>query len=190
MIPKSCNQILDVGCGTGERWKNFSGEVTGIEVNEEAARVASGVLKNVVVGDLENLDLRLKAASFDCIVFADVLEHLYDPWGTLEKMKKYLRTEGVVLVSIPNIRHYRVLRALLLKGEFKYKDSGILDKDHLRFFTRKQIMDLVSGAGLEIMSVKRALAASSKHKILNTLFLGALSDFLTQQYYVLAKVKT
>jgi SAM-dependent methyltransferase len=190
MIPPDCRKILDVGCGAGEGWKDFSGEVSGVELNSVAAEKARRYLKEVVCGDIENTKLPFKEGSFDCIVFADVLEHLYDPWGILLKFKPYLAPGGYILASIPNIRHYRVLRSLIFKGEFAYQDSGILDIDHIRFFTHKEIKQLMGRTGFEIVDLKRKFMASSKYCAVNSLLFGALSDFLTGQFYVLAKKST
>ncbi|MDZ4677554.1 MAG: class I SAM-dependent methyltransferase [Oligoflexia bacterium] len=189
MIPPGCKKILDVGCGAAEGWKNFKGEVSGIELNSEAAEKARKNIKEVVVGDIENTKLPFSEASFDCIVFADVLEHLYDPWGILLKFRPYLKAGGHILISIPNIRHYRILRSLIFKGEFTYQDSGILDIDHIRFFTRKEVSQMVNRTGFEIESLQRKIMASSKYSVLNSLLFGAFTDFLTGQFYVLAKKK-
>lgn len=187
MIPSECKKILDVGCGAAEGWKDFSGEVSGVELDAEAAEKARKHLKEVVVGDIEHTKLPFAEGSFDCIVFADVLEHLYDPWGILIKFRPYLVEGGFILLSIPNIRHYRILRSLIFKGEFTYEDSGILDIDHIRFFTGKEVVQLTDRAGFKIVKFKRKLAASSKYVLINSVLLGALDDFLTGQYHVLAK---
>ncbi len=189
MIPPECKNILDVGCGAAEGWKNFKGSVSGIELNPEAAEKARKNIKEVVVGDIENTPLPFALSSFDCIVFADVLEHLYDPWGILLKFSPYLTPHGHILISIPNIRHYRILRALLFKGEFSYEESGILDIDHIRFFTRKEVSQMINRTGFKIVNLQRKIMASSKYSVLNSIFLGAFTDFLTGQFYVLAKKK-
>jgi 2-polyprenyl-3-methyl-5-hydroxy-6-metoxy-1,4-benzoquinol methylase len=189
MIPSACKTILDVGCGSGECWKGFKAEVSGVELNEDAARIASGHMKQVVSGDIEKTALPFKPNYFDCIVFADVLEHLYDPWGILNRFMPHLASDGHILISIPNIRHYRVLRSLVFKGKFTYEESGILDVDHVRFFTRKEILEMVEEAGLEVVEVRRKISASGKYRVLNSLLFGAMSDFLAEQFYILAKAK-
>ncbi len=190
MIPANCRKILDVGCGSAEHWKNFNGEITGIELNPVAAAKARSNIHAVFSGDLDKDDFDLGEGTFDCLVFADVLEHLYDPWGTLLKFKAYLKPGGSILLSIPNVQNYRVLRALIFKGEFGYEESGILDIDHVRFFTRKEIESLLGATGFEVQTMHRKLAASSKYKIINKFLLGAMDDFLTGQYYFLAKTKS
>lgn len=188
MIPNECKRILDVGCGDGSCWKDFKGEVFGIEINEEAAKKAERHLKFVVSGDVEKTELPFQAGFFDCLIFADVLEHLYDPWGLLLKFKKLVGPKGYILISVPNIRHYRILRSLIFKGKFSYEQSGILDIDHVRFFTQKEIFEMLSSTGFKPVTVKKNISASPKHKLLNGLLMGALDDFLTEQYYVLAQL--
>jgi 2-polyprenyl-3-methyl-5-hydroxy-6-metoxy-1,4-benzoquinol methylase len=187
LIPKECKKLLDVGCGAGEYWKGFSGEVTGIELNKEAAERAKANMKEVFSCDIELAEIPVQKGSFDCIIFADVLEHLYDPWGTLLKYRQYLSKNGYLLVSVPNIQNYRVLRALF-KGEFGYEESGILDIDHIRFFTRKELVTLLSSTGFEIVTLRRNFIASTKYVWINKMFGGLLNDFLTGQYYILARL--
>jgi SAM-dependent methyltransferase len=187
LIPKNSKHILDVGCGSADRWAGYPADVYGVEINEEAAAKARKILKSVVTGDVEKEPLPFEDGFFDCIVFADVLEHLYDPWGMLQTFKPKLAKNGCVLISVPNIRHYRVLRALVFKGRFPYEESGILDIDHLRFFTRREVVAMLEQTGFEIADLKRKISASAKHRFLNRLCFGAFSDFLAEQFYILAR---
>ena len=95
--------------------------------------------------------------------------------------------DGYVLLSIPNVRYYRVLRDLILRGEWAYSDSGILDNTHLRFFTLKEIKKLLEQAGLEISNLGWKIHAGGMIKVLNALLLNSLRPFLIFQYHVLAK---
>src|SRR6185436_7844996 len=99
-----------------------------------------------------NLDeadaLPLAPASLDCIVCADVLEHLRDPERALRLLLRYLAPDGLLVASIPNVRHASVLLPLLVEGRFRYQDEGILDRTHLRFFTLHEIVELLTRAGL------------------------------------------
>jgi O-antigen biosynthesis protein len=190
LIPSQSKTILDVGCGSAEVWKDFPAEVSGVEINPIAAERARKILKQVVSGDVEKEPLPFQENSFDCILFADVLEHLYDPWGMLLDFKKYLKTNGNILISVPNIRHYRVMRALLFTGEFPYEESGILDIDHTRFFTLKEVKRMLESTGFEIVKCQLKISASSKYKLLNTLCFGLLKDFLAEQYYILARPRS
>jgi 2-polyprenyl-3-methyl-5-hydroxy-6-metoxy-1,4-benzoquinol methylase len=188
MLPSQCKKILDIGCASGANWVGFTGEVYGVELNSDAATRAKKILKEVVSVDIESADLPFEKNAFDCLVLADVLEHLYDPWQALEKLKKHLKPKGFALVSIPNVRHYSVLKSLLFRGEFNYKESGILDVDHVRFFTKKSMLQMLKKADFECIEVRQKISATNEYKILNALFLGTTKDFLTEQYYILARL--
>ena len=134
-------KVLDVGCGrgaTGQYLKNQFEvkEVIGIEVNPEMAQQAQTILDQIIIGDVQKIDLPFDQHYFDCIICADVLEHLYDPWSALTRLSKYLKDEGHLLLSVPNVQHWSMI-ARLLAGRWDYRDVGILDSTHIRFFTRK-----------------------------------------------------
>jgi 2-polyprenyl-3-methyl-5-hydroxy-6-metoxy-1,4-benzoquinol methylase len=145
--------VLEVGCAEGllGEWikKNRGCRVTGIELNPDAARSASDRLDEVLVGNIETMELPFSEGTFDHIIFGDVLEHLTDPWRVLKKVAPLLRPGGSVIACIPNIGHISVI-ANLLSGQFCYVSQGLLDKTHLRFFTRKGIEDLFRECGYDI----------------------------------------
>lgn len=153
-------KVLEYGCATGYMSKvlkeQFACEVTGIELNREAAEKAKEFCSQVIVGDVENLDLSglLEPNSFDVIIFADVLEHLSEPWTVLEKVARFLKNNGYVLASIPNIAHASVI-VELLNGKFDYKPLGLLDDTHLRFFTKESICRLFEKCGYVIGLIDR-----------------------------------
>ena len=151
--------VLDVGCATGnlaEVLAEHGCKITGVEVDPEAARQAEKHCERVIVGDIEDLDLggELGDESFDVIVFGDVLEHLKDPLGTLKRLKPFLKPEGYVVASIPNVAHGSI-RLALMQGNFRYSSLGLLDTTHLRFFTRESVEQLFSEAGLLITELER-----------------------------------
>jgi 2-polyprenyl-3-methyl-5-hydroxy-6-metoxy-1,4-benzoquinol methylase len=154
LVPRGA-RVLEFGCATGymsEVLKNRLGcSITGIEISSQAAELARRHCDRVVVGDSETLDLgRLFAGElFDAIVFADVLEHLRDPSVVLRRIHPLLVENGAVIASIPNIAHGSV-RLSLLGGEFRYRDNGLLDRTHLRFFTRETVHDLFESSGYTI----------------------------------------
>lgn len=154
MIAPAPARVLDLGCfcgGTG-RWlkERFAAcEVVGIEKLEQAAERAALACDRVIVGAFEQLDLAaqgIEPASFDAIVAADVLEHLYNPWQALRRLRPLLAPGGVLYVSLPNVRNLGVLSALA-GGEWRYAGAGILDITHLRFFTRSQAVEMLSETG-------------------------------------------
>lgn len=191
-VPDEARRILEVGCGTGEtagRIKELRGghiEVAGIELDRDAGEKAKAKLDRVIVGNAEAIELPFEKGYFDCIIYGDVLEHLVDPWGTLTKHCVFLKKGGRVIASIPNIAHYRIVK-MLRKKEWTYQDAGLLDRKHLRFFTRKSIREMCEGAGLEIMEMAPVIGASKAKRFLNTIFFNALIDDITEQYLVVAR---
>lgn len=189
MIPGGCASILDVGCGFGTLGKYLKSQgvahVCGIEVVAAAAAEAKKVLDTVVSGNVENMDFPFAPSHFDCIVCADVLEHLADPWTALGRLKLLLKPRGCFVASIPNIGHHRVIRGLL-KGQWRYTQSGILDRTHLRFFTLEGIQSLFEDNSLRIEAVDRKISAGLNVKLLNLLLLGAIKESLVFQYIIKA----
>jgi hypothetical protein len=130
--------------------------VTGIELDPTAAAEASAYCERVVVGNVETLDLgeHLDDERYDAVLFADVLEHLRDPAEVLSHVRPLVADGGAVVASIPNIAHVSV-RLALLGGEFRYRELGLLDETHLRFFTRESIVDLFESAGFVVSAWRR-----------------------------------
>lgn len=152
-------KVLDVGCASGYLGKELARRgcrVVGIEIDPEAARSAAQVCEDVIVGDIEEIaDLHYPPKYFDVIICADVLEHLKRPDLTLEKLRLYLRPDGLLIMSIPNIAYWRI-RLRLLFGQFEYKETGILDKTHLRFFTLESVKKFLTQAGFRLIAIDYA----------------------------------
>jgi len=148
-------RVLECGCGPGHMTRvlveHFRCEVTGIEIDKEAAREAETFCHRVICGDLDILDLEecLEEQKFDVVVFADVLEHLKDPGRSLKQAHKILAPEGYVVISVPNIA-YAGLMADLLQGRFRYREKGLLDATHLRFFTAETLKDMLEDTGYSV----------------------------------------
>lgn len=192
LIPKDSKNILDVGCGQGflgKALKKAKKHITiwGIEIDPENSKIAAKNLDYCYVGDVEEINLRnFNLPIFDCLIFADILEHLKDPWKVLKKFRDYLDPRGRVICSIPNIRHYKVIKDLL-RNRWFYREEGIMDEDHLRFFSMGTIKRMFIMCGYQIETIKRNKKASSLMTFLNALLFGALDDFLTYQYLIVAK---
>ncbi len=185
--------LLDVGCGAGatgvELMKRLGVEVHGVEISAEPAAKASQVLDRVIEGDIEELAtvLPYEKSSIDCIMFGDVLEHLIDPWAVLAGLRGYLRSGGAVLACIPNIRHYSASLRLLLLDRWDYTKEGVLDKTHLRFFTRASAVRMVEDAGYVVEEVSPLRYGSRLFRIANLLALGALRPLSVIQYLLRAR---
>ena len=151
-IPVDAQKILDVGCWRGAfgaelKRQRPSVEVVGVEPNESAAAIASQRLDRVIAGRFPD---DVHGGPFDCVVFNDVLEHFEDPWDALRSTAKLLCPGGRVVAVIPNVRHVRVTLPLVLAGRWEYMDTGILDRTHLRFFTRSSMLDLFETSGYDV----------------------------------------
>jgi len=192
LIPADARRILDVGCGTGNLGAAIKGsrggsiEVVGIEIDPDAASKAKGKLDKVIEGNVETSGLPFPGGYFDVIIYGDVLEHLIDPWGTLKKHREFLKSKGLVIASIPNVAHYRVIK-MLKKKEWRYQDAGILDSTHIRFFTIKSISRMFVEAGFSIESVSHNICGSKIKKKLNQIFKNCLIDSLAEQYIIAAR---
>jgi 2-polyprenyl-3-methyl-5-hydroxy-6-metoxy-1,4-benzoquinol methylase len=156
LVPAGVKSLLDVGCGTGLFGRDLLAtrpeiEVWGIDPQPTVAATATGHLTRFVSGyfpdDLLTSDAQQR---FDCITFNDSLEHFADPWQVLRQTRELLSEGGVVVASIPNVRNYGVIRRLVCNGEWEYKDTGIMDRTHLRFFTRKSATEMFAACGFRV----------------------------------------
>jgi SAM-dependent methyltransferase len=154
MVNPAPRRVLDLGCfcGGSGRWlkQRFPGcEVVGIEMLGKAAAIAAQAYDRVIAGTFEQVDLEaegLIAGSFDAIIAADVLEHIYNPWQALQRLKPLLAPGGAIYVSLPNVRNLNILSALA-SGQWRYEGSGILDITHIRFFTLAQAGEMLRQTG-------------------------------------------
>ncbi len=152
-VPVGARTVLDVGCSHGRfgavlKERDPTVHLTGVEPDPDAATGARAHYDRVVDGYFP--DALPEGSSFDCIVFNDVLEHVTDPWSMLGRAAGLLAPGGTVVASIPNVRFVVVVRNLLWRGRWDYTDWGVLDRTHLRFFTRASIEELFAGAGLRV----------------------------------------
>jgi len=159
LVPEGARRILDVGCGAGELGRVLKGRagrvVVGIEAHPAAAAAARQVLDEVLEVDLDTLEvLPWPDGSFDCVICADILEHLREPARLLPLFHRLLAPDGRLVMSVPNVRHAAVLVPLLVHGRWQYRDEGILDRTHLRFFTIEQLAEMLLAAGFSIERVQ------------------------------------
>ena len=150
LLPARYDRVLEIGCDAGDFAVQLRGEVWGIEPDAEAATIAAGRLHRVLVGTFEAMRADLPVGYFDVIVCNDVIEHMADHDRFLRQIGAYLAPGGVLIGSVPNMRHYRALFELLVLRDWDYRDSGVLDRTHLRWFTARSLRRSLEGAGFVI----------------------------------------
>lgn len=158
LIPRTAGRILDIGCGSGRLGAVLKTSrpchVTGIDSFCSAAIAARKVLDEVHCRSIGNTPAEyFPAESFDCIILADVLEHLRDPDTTLGKCARWLASSGTLVLSVPNSRNHEVLEALA-DGNWSYESAGLLDDDHVRCFTRREIEKLLFRSGFSVSETR------------------------------------
>lgn len=190
LVQRGPNKILDIGCASGRLGRrlkemNKAEELMGIEIYQPAADEASKYYDKVYRDDVESLILPYKEY-FDYVICGDILEHLRDPWTLLDRIRGWLKPNGILISSIPNIRYWRILKDLIILGRWDYTEAGILDKTHLRFFTRRTYIEMLIISNFTI-TYKEMWLNSKKKKLLNRCTLGIFEEFLGSQIMVVAK---
>jgi len=152
-VEPPCASVLDVGCGAGglaTLLRSRGAErVVGIEPDADRATTAAAVTDRVIVSTVEEaLDQHLGTTRFDLIVASDVLEHLVDPWTVTERLAAHLEPNGRLLLSVPNVGNQEVVKQLMRRGDWRYDDTGMFDRTHLRWFGRSTLRQLLDRAGL------------------------------------------
>lgn len=193
LLPDRAERVLEIGCGSGATlaWLKSigrAGHTTGIELAKHMADVAVNNVDCLIGGDAESLLNQESSASiYDLVLCLDVLEHMVDPWQMMHKISHVLKPGGIVIASVPNVRHFSVLMPLLFKGQWNYSEEGVLDRTHLRFFTRQSAVDLMKTSGLSLKVIKPNICNGSKSHMLSLFSGGFLTNFLAVQYLISVK---
>ncbi len=191
-LPKQSKTIIDIGCGNGAYAEvlkqRTKAEVWGIEYMNREAVIASEKLDKVFSGRCEDYMDDLPNNYFDAIYFNDVLEHLVDPYMVLDKVKNKLTKQGVLISSIPNVRYHNTFMKLLINKDWKYEDYGVMDRTHLRFFTKKSIRRMYEELGYTIIQHEGINRSRSiKPYLYNLPVLFTQLDIRYPQYATVAK---
>jgi methionine biosynthesis protein MetW len=157
LVPVRARRVLDLGCANGALAALLKErgpvEVVGVERDPEYAAAAREHCDRVVEGDAERVDAS-DLGRFDCLVAADVLEHLVDPWAALDRYVALLEPGCRAVISLPNAAHWTTY-AHLARGSWPRQEQGIHDATHLRWFTLRDAIELAEGAGLRVEHVVR-----------------------------------
>lgn len=203
LVPGTSRHVVDVGCGGGALGAALKAarpglEVRGVERHPAAAARARRVLDDVHEGDADGA-FPPGWPRPDCLIFADVLEHLVDPWATLRRARQLLAPGGTLVVSVPNVLHHSVASDLA-RGRFDYREAGVLDRTHLRFFTGATARELIEGAGFVVERMERVIEPPRRGRgTLRALSRGVsatparrglralVADLCTVQYLIVAR---
>ena len=191
LVPRFASAILDLGCASGalgaELKLRQQARVVGVELDGGYAAAAAERLDHVVNAGIEEA-LRGDLGRFDCIVAADVLEHLVDPWGALRAATALLDPGGSVVVSVPNVRSLETLLQLGFRGRWPRLDQGLFDRTHLRWFTLADARELLEQAGVAVEHVEpRYFYGGWQLRVARQLGRTPLAPFFTGQYILLAR---
>jgi 2-polyprenyl-3-methyl-5-hydroxy-6-metoxy-1,4-benzoquinol methylase len=185
-VPDNVETVLTLGCGFGNTEKLLVDKgvsVVGIEPSSKAAKVARENGITVIEKFADDALAELKGQTFDCLIFSDVLEHLPQPLPVLQSSAELLKKDGIVVISVPNFRHYSVFSEVFLKGVVPDRDAGIFDRTHLQITTRKRIERWYEECGMTVVA-KEYKFARRLERLLSTLSFGLLNEFLAPQVIV------
>jgi methionine biosynthesis protein MetW len=195
LVPAGARRILDLGCAGGELGAALRArqcaEVVGIELDAGYAADARARLARVEQGDVAAVlaqpppDL----GRFDCVIAADVLEHLVDPWAALRDAVRLLSPGGSVVVSLPNVQYLLVFWRLIRQGSWPREPAGLFDATHLRWFTLRDARALLEQAGLQVVHVSPQywFPAGWQLRLARLLARTPLAPFLPGQYILLGR---
>jgi SAM-dependent methyltransferase len=183
-------RLLDVGCGTGAWGPRLRAagaqELVALDASAAAIEEARARYDVAMVGTIEDATLELLGGRpFDVIVAADVLEHLIDPWKALRALREWAAPDARLAVSVPNLRFYRLVGNLALRGEFEYEPWGVRDWTHLRWFTRRSLGRSLVNSGWQ--PERWVGTASVKGRVLARISDQVANEFLRQQLTVVAR---
>jgi len=191
-LPEKLGRVLDFGGGIGATAAALrdGGRANHVVLFDQVAANALPQIDAAEPLDFEDgAAVRARTAAhgpFDTILALDILEHLRDPWAVVASLEPALAPGGRMLVSVPNLRFYKVMLDLLLRDRFEYVDAGVLDRTHLRWFTQRSVVALATGPGLTCEAV-RSNPLSRTQKLFNALTLGLFGRFLAAQWMVMVR---
>jgi 2-polyprenyl-3-methyl-5-hydroxy-6-metoxy-1,4-benzoquinol methylase len=193
LIP-DCSSLLDVGGGFGSTAAHLkrAGRAKRIGVIDQVKTPSDPMIDFARAGDISDCEFVRQVMAdegpFDVVLCLDTLEHLVDPWNLVRILHSGIGPGGHLVVSVPNVRYFKVSMALFFRNRWRLADSGVLDRTHLRFFVRDTAAELATCSGLSLVSVARPLP--QRHQRIHALLGHLLGSFLAMQYVVVAKRDT
>jgi 2-polyprenyl-3-methyl-5-hydroxy-6-metoxy-1,4-benzoquinol methylase len=184
--------ILEVGCGEGGTGALALAEgkcerYCGVEICGPIAEKAKARITEVVVGNVEEIALPWKQDTFDALIMSEVLEHLVDPWATLQKLRPLLKPGARVFASSPNVSHYKVIR-MMLRGDWSLTDFGAMDRTHLRWFTPRAYAAMFESCGYTVSSVRELEPLRPKARVASAITFGRLRHLFVVQIDLRARL--
>jgi 2-polyprenyl-3-methyl-5-hydroxy-6-metoxy-1,4-benzoquinol methylase len=188
LLPKHVNKVMEIGCGTGNtlaylKDNGYCDWTFGVDLFPEAIESAVQKVDEVYQGNIEEMALPVEKESIDIILCLDVLEHLVDPQKVVAYLHTLLSPNGIIIASIPNVRHHSVIVPLVFQNKWEYKEFGVLDSTHLRFFVKKTAIDLMQSSGLKLDKVLPNYPGR-KDNLLNKMTLGLMHSFFSVRYLI------
>lgn len=157
LIPRASANLIEIGCSSGALAREYKKinpacRYLGIDIDENYVKLAATHCDATLAMNIDNADESFYNANCmaDCWIFGDTLEHLQNPWGVLNHIRKVIPKNGSVVACIPNAQHWSLILKLCI-GDFRYEDQGLLDRTHLRWFTRQTIIELFNDTGFNVV---------------------------------------
>ena len=202
LIPteKRHSHLLEIGAGEGNtliyaKENGYADFIYGVELCKiDNSNQTNKLFSDFIIANIENIELPFEKSKFDVIICGDVLEHLIDPYEALKKLNRYLKNDGIIIASIPNIREWQTMKTIFFNGDFRYSNAGILDHTHLRFFTKKNIIELFENNEFTVKQIISSNKSSALRYLKRLRFIKFFlklffEEFTTSQYYIIASKK-
>lgn len=192
-LPEKMGRVLDLGGGIGATSSAIKemGKAERIVVVDLVGDNALPSVDRAFGGNLEDpaflAHVIEEEGPFDSVLCLDVLEHLREPWSVITQLRDGLTPGGIIMTSLPNVRHVRLLWPLLAHGRFELADKGIMDRTHLRWFTRQSAIELMTPPGLELELVHGKIPVNKWYRRANAVTFGLFRQFLEIQYMLRAR---
>lgn len=192
VLPAQVGRVLDFGGGVGAtaaHLRNAGRAGFAVLFDQVADNAAPGIdaAASANLDDIAQVrHLLAQHGPFDTVLCLDILEHLRDPWAVVSAIEAALAPGATLVVSVPNVRSYQVVLPLVLQDRFAYVDAGVLDRTHVRWFTRSSAIALAQGSGLVVQQVRPG-EMRRRDRLINALTFGLFERFIALQYLIVVR---